>query len=370
MMRRWLILLWLALLLIPAAGLFGAHERSSAQENRVLAQPPALPSTLEAWLELPRATDAFVRDQFGLRAKMIRANNRIRKSLGETSPVTQVVVGREGFLLLREGLSISFGQEVNPDQVARTATLVCEMRRRLAARNVRFVYTVAPATTTIYPEAAPEWLGEPQAPMNYDLLMREVRACGVNTLDLRPVLLAEKAQHRVYRLTDTHWSQRGALTAFNAIVTELDRPDLYLDPAHLQWRVREFTEGDLTRMSGAVDVPPEAVEIIVFPSTQPVSQVMLPTPNSLANMQSYVRDYGREGASVLIIGDSFAAGFFPSYLAQTARRVSFTHHRRCEFDWSIVDRAAPDVVIFMPTERAATCPLRAWPQTFPRENAQ
>lgn len=366
-MRRWLFLLWLAVLLAPAAGLVGPPDRTSAGESRALAQPPAMPSTLEAWRALPEAVDNFVRDQFGLRAELVRANASLRGSLNDDDEAN-VLEGRNGFLLVREGLAQSMGFDISPSLARRDGALVCEMQRRFERERVSFIYAIAPSPTTIYPEAAPERMGRPSAPTNYDLMIAAAAACGANVLDLRPPLRAQRHAHLLYRRTDTHWTPRGALIAYNTIAARLQRPELQIDTNRIPWRI-EQRPGDLARIMGAGDAAREPVDTPDLSQLNSAAAIerTLPTPIEYQAMSTRIRDYPREGPSVLVIGDSFAYLFFPDYLAPFARRVSFIHHQRCAFDWRDVQQAAPDIVIFIPTERYVLCVDGARPAHFDRE---
>jgi alginate O-acetyltransferase complex protein AlgJ len=362
-MRRWLILLWIAVLIVPGLDLFAKADQRSLSEGRLLAQPPALPDSLEDVAAFPRATDAFIRDQFGYRRKMIATNTSIRRFLGEESTRETVVRGRDDFLLLREGLTRSFGIEKSRRRADHTAGLVCAIQQRLAARNVQFIYAVAPSPTTIYPEVAPEWLGAPQTPTNYDLVLAAVQRCHGDALDLRPVLLAQKGAYQLYRRTDTHWTPRAAIMAYNAIVARLDRPELALASNQVSW-ITQRAVGDLVRISGDFSAPREIVESPVIESPAATHQQVLPTRTDDEGAQTYLRDYAHDGPSVLIIGDSYAGSFFPQYLARVSRRVSFIYHRHCRFNWRHVEEAAPDIVIFMPAERHVACAVGLEPENF------
>lgn len=362
-MRRWLFFVWLALLLVPAAGLIGPFETAAPREARLLAQAPAFPTTLQQALALPRDIDAFVRDQFGFRDEMMRGNARIRGSLDDKPTATSPVInGRDNFLLFREGLLLSMGAETSPERVARTSALYCEMRQRLARQNIRFIFAIPPSPTTIYPEAAPEWLS-PRPRTDYDALIEAVRACGAEAVDLRLPLRAQRKAHMLYRRTDTHWTPRGAMIAYNTVMRALGLDEMRLPLRELHWS-RARRPGDLVRMSGAVEDRLEVVEepdLAAITTLQPTELHLDPTG---ADPDRYIRDYPREGLSVLVIGDSFTALYFPDFLAPFARRVSFVHHRQCNFDWGDVARAAPDVVILAPTERNAACPVEHGPAHF------
>ena len=73
---------------------------------------------------------------------------------------------------------------------------------------------------------------------------------------------------------------------------------------------------------------------------------------------------GKPGPTILVVGDSFTASFFPPLLAQHVGRAIWVHYNNegCSFDWSLVDKYHPDEVWWAPVERALLCasPSRAW----------
>lgn len=366
-MRRWLLLIWFTLLMAPAIGLFGPWERSSVRESRMLGQPPHWPRTLSGWLDLPRETDAFVRDQFAGRDVMIRINSKLRGRLNDNGPnqTSPVLAGNNGYLLLREGLAQSAGVEHAPLEAAQSGALICQMQQRLEARGARFLFAIAPSPAEIYPEIVPEWVGTPSTPTDYDLLMQAAQRCGAHTLDLRPVLRAQRDTYALYRRTDTHWTEHGALLAYDAVVDAIGQHDWRIEPERVAWRqVRQL--GDLTRMTDAEDDTREVTYTPVLDELTTLAPVEreFPTPDAFRDQPTFIRDYPREGFSVLVIGDSFTRRFFPMYLAPFVRRVSFVHHQRCGLDWRDVERAEADIVLYMPTERAALCQLNTSPRNF------
>jgi hypothetical protein len=61
------------------------------------------------------------------------------------------------------------------------------------------------------------------------------------------------------------------------------------------------------------------------------------------------------GPTVLIIGDSYTADFFPSLIAERVGRMVWIHMDGCGFDWRVVEAEAPDYVLLLPAERNAMC---------------
>ncbi|MGA8714896.1 MAG: hypothetical protein WB647_18020, partial [Roseiarcus sp.] len=58
---------------------------------------------------------------------------------------------------------------------------------------------------------------------------------------------------------------------------------------------------------------------------------------------------------IMILGDSFTAGYFPQLLLQHAGRMIWIFDRHCGFDWKVIDKLRPDEVWWMPNERALIC---------------
>jgi hypothetical protein len=85
-------------------------------------------------------------------------------------------------------------------------------------------------------------------------------------------------------------------------------------------------------------------------------------------MPSYVLtrdDREAAGPTVMVIGDSFTRTHFRDLIMLHAKRLIWTHHNQCAFDWGLVDTYKPDLVILAPTERYALCAPGRSPKGVP-----
>jgi hypothetical protein len=362
--RRRLALVLFAALAIPAAAMPFLPVRTVSQaENRSLARPPAWPSTLEEWRTAPRAIDAFVADHFGFREPLLHAGAALRETLGGQAASAKAVAGKSGWMFLTEGLLRSTGQEVDPARAADYAAFVCEAAGRLKAGGAQVAFSLAPSPAGIYPEAAPDWAGPAKRPTEYDLVLAGVRRCGVEAVDLRPVMVAAKGAGQAYRRLDSHWTLRGSLAAYDSLVEAFDRPDWRIDPASLRWGFADLDNGDLPRLAGQ-DARVEHVEIHDRTALPPGARKTPLAGLTYAAAQPFLVETGKPGPTVLIVGDSFTADPLPPYFAPFAGRVAWAHQDKCRFDWRIVDRVKPDYVLILPAEREAVCD-GARPEGFP-----
>ena len=373
--RRPLALVLLAALLLPAAAMTISRGRMvSTAENRRLASPVAWPRTLAGWRALPRAIDAYLGDHFAFRDPLLAAAAKVERALGGriarregSAPATAArpaapdlplaVSGRDGQLFLTEGLLQSTGREINPARAIDYAAFVCGARDRLARRGVQVFAAIAPSPGEILRDRVPAWAGPAQARTDYDLTLEALRQCGMAPPDLRPALLAARPLG-LYNRLDSHWTQRGALIAYDQIVEAMGRRSWSIDPGKLVWITIARGGGDLPRMAGLPEAsePAQVFDIkALAPDVReaPLDGLQVSDPKAA---RPFILETAKPGLTVLVIGDSYAARpFFADFFARSARRVAWLHLNHCAFDWSAIDRVKPDLVVITPVERYAHC---------------
>ncbi|MDS4030823.1 MAG: hypothetical protein RKO66_12210 [Candidatus Contendobacter sp.] len=351
--RRFWILIVAGLLSIPVlCQLLGSAELQSSAEQRILAQRPTWPDHWSALLELPKKIDAFVNDQYGLRAEIMLANSLLRHVL-HSSPNSSAYYGVEGWLFYNGDHSLRQVSRNPPryEALKRFADLLSDLDIVLRQKNRRLVFGVAPNKESVYLEKLPWWLRAKTGPTEYDVLLAELAKTQVRTVDLR-ALLREAAQRMpVYYKTDSHWNMVGALMAYNALVAAAGQENWRLDPAvALQPNPRNLS-GDLARYLG--------LHSYLSESDWRLTVDDLPQKETVFNDRTIhptrVFDYNHEGPVVMIIGDSFSNRLFKYFLSPYVSRLVWTHHNECGFNGSLINRYQPDVVFYLPAERMIGC---------------
>jgi hypothetical protein len=354
--RRFLAALILALLTAPALGMVLApYETRSAMERRVLAPPPVEPADAQDWVLLPRRLDAWFADHFAWRGSIVRLSLDLQAVTGlKPHGGLDVVEGKDHWLLLYSGLPGLTGEETRPAAARRYGAFVCDLDQAARTRGSTFLFAPAPGPAEIYPEALPDWLPR-GAPTQPDLVLQAARACGVDPLDLRPVLRAAKPSTQLYQRRDSHWTERGALVAFDAVARRLRKP-WALDTKALPWASVVRTDSDLERLSGRVAGPGERVDVLSAAPEEPgvvgdlIHGVYPPGFQVLSPGTG-----GGRGPSVLIIGDSYAAEYMPPLFERAGVSLTWIHQAECRFDRRVFDRLRFDVVLLMPSSRFADC---------------
>jgi alginate O-acetyltransferase complex protein AlgJ len=328
------------------------------KEGRLLAPAPEAPMSFEALRAFPGQADAFLKDHFGLRETMIHTHRDL------SHPVLygneQVLIGRDGrmFYLGRDMVRQSAGLVLRDERVAEAADMLAEMRDALARRGIGFLVAVPPNSSTIYQDDLPLWAQRQGRTTEYDVLLADLKARGVRAVDLRPVMEKAKSDGKAYLMHDTHWTARSAVLAFNAIAEADGHPGWSLDPDSSIAPPAERRGGDVARIIGAEDQVSEVVQELALPA-RGTSRDLSPGP-----MADWELTSGRPGPTIMVIGDSFTASYFPPMLAEHAGRAIWLNHRECGFDWSWIDKLKPDEVWWTPTERFLVCDRGVRPQNF------
>jgi alginate O-acetyltransferase complex protein AlgJ len=186
---------------------------------------------------------------------------------------------------------------------------IVDFQKQLKAQGIDLLVVPVPPKAAIYPEKIlPGFDAKTQdaAPLLHRFY-DELRAAGIDVLDLTPIFIQNRDDKRggVFCKTDSHWSGLGCVLAAKAIAenirVKLAAPSSRRDYV-IEWKAAEVT-GDLVTLlpSDAVKPGPEKIEV------RKVSEkgtAIEPDPNS----------------SVLVLGDSHTL-VFHDFLAERAGLV-------------------------------------------------
>ena len=336
------------------------NPRSILNEERNLAPAPIAPRTGAEWLTLSKQIDAFLQDRFGLRQFLIRTHKDLTKPLLASGKDT-VLIGRDGrmFYFGEDTVRQSAGLMLRRQRVSETVALLARMNAALAARGIRFLVAVPPNGATTYQDFLPAWAQNDGRRTEYDEALEELAAKGVRVVDLRAAVEAVRSSGPAFYMYDSHWTVRGAVAEFDAVVAADGHPDWRIDPKSAFGPLTTRNGGDLARMLGVEDGATEKVQYLAMP--RPVHEPLSANPDPLGD---YVADTGEPGPTIMVIGDSFTGGYVDQMLMPHVARLVWLHHRSCRFDWSAIDRFHPAEVWWMPTERYLLCAQDAAPENF------
>jgi alginate O-acetyltransferase complex protein AlgJ len=346
-----LVALFVASISLPlAANVAGIDGADAGAENRELA---ALPRIDRAWSSMIRfgpGLSLWFEDHFGFRASLVRWYGESRLFLLGVSPSTAVVKGRHGWFFYGDDKAIEDyvnDEPMSPAAMANWRAAIGGAQAWLRARGIGYVFTIAPDKHVVYPEEMPPALRRVGSVSRIDQVYQALHGSGVVAVDVRTRLLDAKAHDRVYHRTDTHWNDRGALVAYQAIITAV-RAQVPSTPA--PWTRADFTPVvrdveamDLGGMMGLRRVLREQ-DLALLPNRLLRARVVEPSGAEAdaeeGRLVTEIADTSLPRA--VVFRDSFASRLAPFLSEHFSRAVYLWQN---DFDADAVIREKPDVVI-------------------------
>ena len=322
-------------------------------ENRALTAWPAFSLTGQ----LPARFDAAFADHFRGRNALIALQHAIVVLGFDTSPVGNVILGRDDWLYFggEDGHTLDrFVRGTMPVSDDAIRALVAEIERRrawLSARGIPYIVTIAPDKATIYPEHLPGWAHAMRGATPLDRALRALaRDPQLHVVDLREPLRAAKARAPVYYRTDSHWNYLGAIVGYQTLMGEVQRavgtarlpsiapPDMPPNTPEVDTK-----RGDLARSLGG---PRRYNE----PDVAPFAKVLGDASRRCARRLDEGKDEGFEfhtcarapDLRAVMYRDSMAIPLIP-LLSENFRRIVYVSSQK--LDPGLIERERPDVVI-------------------------
>ena len=316
--------------------------------------PKEVTSSLDDAVELPQFTDengnfntailgqlgTWFENNYPFRNELIDADAIVRTEALGISNTSQVVVGADDWIYYAGTLGDYDGSATLPerelDNIAYNLSLVqafCE------DRGAQFVLAIAPNKNTIYPEYMPYTHIGTAEPHSIELLYSYLDDYGVTYADLVGALRTSKdAGQTVYFKRDSHWNDIGALSAYYAILDEVEL-------VHTSYAGRSFTtelhDGDIDAMLFPVVAEPEEAPVLeggydfTFVDTDDVTADLIETE-------------GPGTGTLLMFRDSFGNNLIQP-MAESFEHAVFT--KLIPYDLGKVDEVEPDLVVIERAER-------------------
>lgn len=210
--------------LIPFLGMVFTDGASTAA-NQISARPPVLWNEEGGLnLDFPREITDYVADHFAFRQELITANAMLNRAVFGESTEEKVTAGQDGWLFYRETMDdVLHRDTMSRRQLYGSARCLALMDEYAAARGAKLLFTIAPNKASLYPEYLPK-MGTP-LPMegNAESLMPFLRDEGIAYADLFDAFAQE--DEVLYFRTDSHWTNRGAALAHDALMRSLGRAE-------------------------------------------------------------------------------------------------------------------------------------------------
>lgn len=340
-------------------------------ENRSLAKAPEY--SRESLLDgsLFSAWERFSTDHAAGRGTMIRISTLLRMELLKLPQVNEVVITEDRLLHF---YPYGSWEDADPvQQSAETAQSLAALQAHVEENGGRFYFVGLPNQLSYFQECYPDYLDRAEAYL--PALHREFSAAlareGVNYIDLVSAFEAAGRPADYYTETDHHYSLKGAMVSYRAIVERLQADGLdiplleeedweytTLPNPFLGSRNRKLYALWETRDRLTYAVPREEIPFTRTDNGQEVASTVLRLPeNDTAPVEYLVYMGGDKGETilrtdrpelpkVLIFGDSFTNALetllYPSF--DEMRSLDLRHYNAKTL-WDYIEDYQPDIVL-------------------------
>ncbi|MCQ2490363.1 MAG: hypothetical protein MJ079_02075 [Ruminococcus sp.] len=347
---------FIGLCLVPTV-LMPFVKGGNSNEKRALAEFPKL-KTAEGDFNINILSDLgnYFSEHFAFRQQLVTADGRIKTALTATSPNTDVIDGRNGWLYYGPTADDYLNlNTMNARQISGICRDLRLINKYCEQNGKRFVFTSVPNKNSLYPENMPSNYVPADVPDNYGLISAELAGDSFY-LDMKAALAGTESSIPLYHATDTHWNNLGAYAGHCALMEALDKAVCPAD----NWSVKPNSRlGDLAAM---IYPSEEAKDTQVY-SDYSFTYEYQGHFNALDDVTIDTVCPNGEG-SLLMYRDSFGEAILP-YMAEMFASAEFSRITPFRFDDAML--AKGDTIIVEIVERnlprlADTAPLMPAPE--------
>lgn len=342
--------------------MLGTSPDISKSEKRKLATLPEFTADLEYIKNFPVNFEAFFKDHFGLRNQIIELHHYIKFFYLDVSPVSTVVIGKDGWLFLNDSKTIDDHRglaRLTPLQLEAIMVDLEDKRKQFEKNGITYLRVIAPNKHSIYPEYLPDRLNQTGNPSRLDQLQAYLKKnAEPQILDLREPLMSAKQEYLLYQPTDNHWNSRGALVAYRSIIKkinqmfpqDIDRHNMSIIPDDAY-----ESQGEQYILLGIKSPHPETRRpfMVKSPCAKRKNKIDFPLPIKEKELPPFSTECENASLKVLVFRDSFFTALIPFFSE---------HFREVIYSWdpfyqdeieAIVTKIQPDIVVEQSVERFA-----------------
>ncbi|KJV09329.1 hypothetical protein VZ95_12175 [Elstera litoralis] len=374
-MRRLAPLLLIAALWLPLAASVWEPGAEPLLENRTLAPPPSLPHTWAMALRFPNAADAWARDHFGFRTRLLVAYNRLRFGLFGEYPSPDLLAGKDGMIFFNFGSAENkrlvrhlCGLNLDADHVADRVMEVTAFLFQMRALHPQTYLLAIPDKSRVFPEALPDWVQAECARATPPLAKLMASIATVPWLEgasLYPLAALRAADPPVYPKSNFHWNLPGA-----RMIADLAAKDLF----HMTPTV-DLPYRPVPGFSDLTSFMPGLTRPIAESTPDFAAAGIRACQNEAACFPEFPEAAGRLGhlsrfqqvspapgrPRLLILSDSFGTALAPGFAPYFAEvwhfsmndlATSLTPAQRSAMRQAIFEQFQPDIILHAYTETA------------------
>lgn len=306
---------FIGICLVPAV-LMPIVKADADKEKRELASAPKI-KTEDGKINFDFFSDfeTYFSEHFAFRQQLVTADGRIKSSILGTSPNSDVIVGKNGWLYYGETVDDFLNINTLSDRAVNNIKNNLDMMNAYCQQNnAQFVFTVAPNKNSVYPENMPFNYIESDNQGNYEKLAAALSGSGY-WCDMKETLLNASSSIPLYHKTDTHWNNLGAYAGHSRIMAMLGKESC---SAGSRWFTHDDRLGDLAAMI----YPAEKAKDTQVYNDYEFTYSYLGRFHALDDISIKTVCEGKDG-SLLMYRDSYGEAILP-YMAECFSEAEFS----------------------------------------------
>lgn len=346
------LVLFFILICLPALHINRAEN--SETENRRLAVFPKLTEQEGINRRFGQEFDAWFNDRFFLRQQLVARYTKLIGSANHHVQNDHVLVGQEGWAFLKDDNGIENFKNrsaFSEEDMRLFADYLKQADEWCRHHNCHFYFLIPPDKEKIYAEFYPSWVKKSKPDTQsrtYQLIDYLRKNTEVSVIYPREEMLAEKESgDLLYLKNDTHWTERGAYVAYQALhreIFEACRPEYLQIPS---WKTYHRAKGDMNTLFP--DLPKDSVSAYLTPAIA-TSYTFQESGNKPYTDKYYTNPQGEYRA--LFMRDSFSDVLIDFYFGNSFQHIT-SHWRYILLpeDLQYIEEYQIDVVVVETVER-------------------
>lgn len=335
------------------------HIDTANYENRVLNAFPSVGRT--RYVDFSKEFDKYYNDRVPFRNQLIELRNRICYYVFKDTLSDQVVIGKDGWLFLKDKIQGDTIADYNGEHVLSDEELLEiavnleKCKEYLQSKGIEFVVMIAPNKARVYSEYLPDYLGEGAAVYPAQQIVDYIRS---NT-DIKIVydynnLMEAKAECELYHKADTHWNNAGAYVGAQSLLSELGTEFPRLQDGQINIELINSDEVDLADMLHMKnDFAKSEIDYSIIGYEDNNATIVQDKFNGVIEYESLADD----DRTIYMCRDSFATNMGP-YIASQFKRTYMRHYDT--YTNSDIDSVNPDIFVLESVERTAAYRLSSF----------
>lgn len=335
------MVLCLLICAVPFIGM-AVHATNTTTENKELASFPDFRENGKWNADFMQELGTYFEDHFAFRTELVTADAKIQSNVFGVSNVDTVTVGTDGWLYYTATVNDYQGQNVMSQRKISNAVHNLSLVQQCVQENgAAFLLTIPPNKNSLYGENMPYYFQKKAGSVrNIDLLKKEIIKMDIPYTDL--FSLFEEQKEVLYLKRDSHWNNKGAVFAYDALLRQLKVEHDHYE-ATKSLRLKE-EYGDLNKMLYPLTAEPEwnyfyqKEDVFSYKTdTKSVEDAWIETENSKGNGSLLMFRDSFGNTLLPLMANTFAKGYFSKGVPQNIA--------------GYMEMYQPDVVILEKVER-------------------